>query len=143
LELLAWLFLEEEPLELAAALLLGVDLVVALLLLGEVLLSDLAGVALSVRFSLSPTAAVVFLLDLLGLVVTVRSAVLFPMLTVVEADELLVALGVSISVLLLLVFTASLLLPFLDVVLLFIAVVLRPDVLVVVATLLPRLFLVT
>jgi hypothetical protein len=101
LELVARVFLEEEPLELAASVLRGVDLVVALLLLGEVLPFDLAGVALSVRFSLSPTVALVFLLDLLGLVVTSRSAVLFPMLTVLEVDELLVALGVSVSVLLL------------------------------------------
>lgn len=144
LELLACVFLEEETLELAAAWLRGADLVAALLLLGEVVLLDLAGVALSVRFSLFlTTVAVVFLIDLLDLVVTVRSAVLFPILAVVEFDELLRVLGVSVTVLLLLVLNASLFLTFLEVDLVCTAVVFLPDVLVVLATLLPRSFLVT
>jgi hypothetical protein len=135
-------------------LLLGAALLVAVLLLGVVLRFDLVAAALllvllsvvaalSVRFTRLPAVALVCLFDRLDLFVAAGAVLVFPTLSVVDLDVPLVFLGVAVVVLLLLVFTALVLLPFLEVDLVLTAVELRPVFLLVVAVVLPRLFLVT
>jgi hypothetical protein len=135
-------------------LLLGAALLVAVLLLGVVLRFDLVAAALllvllsvvaalSVRFTRLPAVALVCLFDRLDLFVAAGAVLVFPTLSVVDLDVPLVFLGVAVVVLLLLVFTALVLLTFLEVDLVLTAVELRPVFLLVVAVVLPRLFLVT
>jgi hypothetical protein len=79
----------------------------------------------------------VFRLDLLDLVVTAGIVLVFPTLNVEDLDVPLVFIGVVVVVLLLLVFTALALLPFLEVDLVLTAVVLRPVFLSLAAVVLP------
>jgi hypothetical protein len=145
----ACVFLEEEFLVLATGRELRVDLVVAAFLLGvdRVVVALLEarfvlGVAFTDRFVLFFTAAVrPFVLE--DLVATERWEFLLPTVALEDLDVFLLDLGAVVTVLLLLVLTADVFLTFLELLdLVLIAVVLRPEFLLVLATLLPRLFLV-
>jgi hypothetical protein len=145
----ACVFLEEEFLVLATGRELRVDLVVAALLLGvdRVVVALLEvrfvlGVAFTDRFVLFFIAAVrPFVLE--DLVATERWEFLLPIVALEDLDVFLLDLGAVVTVLLLLVLTADVFLTFLELLdLVLIAVVLRPEFLLVLATLLPRLFLV-
>jgi hypothetical protein len=120
LELLACVFLDLAFFEFTAVLFLFDDLVVAVLLLGVVLRVDLVTsglllillsrvTALSVRFTLFPTLAFVFLLALAECFVLASLA-----FSLADLDVLLASLEVAEGVLSLLLFTTSLFIPFLE-----------------------------